>query len=582
MGEVSRARPLTLATLALLLAGLVCGVGPGKARGSTDPLPRVSFISAPGSSVLLHGIYPKVASPCVKPVQPLLHSRFPGTIEIGRDTDGSLFVIGVLTFEQYLEGIAEVPRTWPMAALKAQVVAARSYALANMAYPDATGDRLGYELCATTACQVYAGMRVGAGPYGDRWRRAVQETAGKVLLYKGKPADALYFSTSNGSTLGNDTVFGTDPLPYLRPVVERDDGASPLSHWQATLPYRDVGRFLKAAGVWGTEQVTSVSLSGSNVVVKGGGRTETLSVTDFRSHLDYWGPCLDPGQYPTAGLPQTVPSKWFTTSNTGSAVVLHGRGWGHGVGMVQYGAYGKALRGLSYSDILAAYYGGLRPKAYPEPSIIRIGIATGLQSVTVVPTGDVTMTGADPVSSPWLVTAGKHLRVRPGDNPPKYISRGKLLEAPAQARVGRTLAAKVSVPDLLVAKLVFRVPGQLEADVGTGSTVSPGTATLSGTVPDLPPGTYRLQAEWTNGTDIVRSGSLIVHVTGGTIPTPSASASVVPTTPPVTSGPVALAPTGSTRVGTVTMFLVAGVILLGLGALFLVRRRRASRARPAP
>jgi SpoIID/LytB domain protein len=563
-----------LLALALLLAGLVSGVAQRNAGAAAEPLPRVSFISAPGSSVLLHGIYPKVDSPCVKPVQPLLHSRFPGTVEIGRDTNGSLFVIGVLPFEQYLEGIAEVPRTWPIAALKAQVVAARSYALAHMAYPDSTGDRLGYDLCATTACQVYAGMRVGAGPYGDRWRRAVSETAGKVLLYKGKPADALYFSTSNGSTVGNDKVFGTAPLPYLRPVVEKDDGASPLSHWQATLPYHDVGRFLRAAGVWGSDKVTSVSLSGSNVVVKGGGRTETLSVTDFRSHLDYWGPCLDPGHYPTGGLPQTVPSKWFTTSNIGSAVVLNGRGWGHGVGMVQYGAYGKALRGLSYSDILAAYYGGLRPKAYAEPSIIRIGIATGLQSVTVVPTGDVTMTGADPVSSPWLVTAGRHLRVRPGDNPPKYISRGKLLEAPTQAKVGRTLTAKVSVPDLLVAKLVFRVPGQLEADVGTGATVSTGTATLSGTVPDLPPGTYRLQAEFTNGTDIVRTGSRMVHVTGGTIPTPRSSPSEVPTTPPLTSGPVALAPTGSSRIGSLVAILVAGVFLVGLGTLLLLRRRR--------
>jgi hypothetical protein len=109
VSEVSRVRPVTFLALAFLLAGLVCGVGPINARGATEPLPRVSFISAPGSSVLLHGIYPKVDSPCVKPAQPLLHSRFPGTVEIGRDTDGSLFVIGVLTVEQYLEGIAEVP-----------------------------------------------------------------------------------------------------------------------------------------------------------------------------------------------------------------------------------------------------------------------------------------------------------------------------------------------------------------------------------------------------------------------------------------------------------------------------------------
>src|SRR5439155_10329085 len=95
-----------------------------------------------------------VSSSCVAPIQPILHARYPGTIEIGMDTDGKLFVIGVLTFEDYLKGIAEVPRTWPLAALEAQVVAARSYALANLAYPDPTGSRLAYPLSAHDACQV--------------------------------------------------------------------------------------------------------------------------------------------------------------------------------------------------------------------------------------------------------------------------------------------------------------------------------------------------------------------------------------------------------------------------------------------
>src|SRR6266540_1455094 len=145
---------------------MAAGVDPAPrtAVAADQLLSHVSFVSAPDASMLVHGIYPKVDSPCVRPVQPLLHARFPGTVEVGRDTDGTLFVIGVLPFERYLEGIAEMPRTWPLEALKAQAVAARSYALANLTYPDPTGDRLGYDLCATTACQVYAGMRVSNGP----------------------------------------------------------------------------------------------------------------------------------------------------------------------------------------------------------------------------------------------------------------------------------------------------------------------------------------------------------------------------------------------------------------------------------
>jgi SpoIID/LytB domain protein len=548
----------------------------------------VSFVATPGSSVLVHGTYPKVVSPCVHTVQPILHSRFPGTVEIGRDTEGSLFVIGVLPFEQYLEGIAEVPRTWPMDALEAQVVAARSYALANLAYPDATGDRLGYDLCATTACQVYAGMRVGAGPYGDRWRRAVRATEGEVLLYKGRPADTLYFSTSNGSTVGNDKVFGTDPLPYLRPVKENDDGASPLSHWNASLPLSDVGRFLRAAGDWGSESVSSVSLSGSNVVVKGGGHSETLSVTDFRSALNYWAPCLDPGRYPgidTDGsqLPQAIPSKWFSTSKQGGSVVLTGRGWGHGVGMVQWGAYGKAVRGLSYQDILAAYYGGLRPKHYDEPSVIRIGIATGLKTVTIQPAGAVTVVGADAGPGPWLLTGDGRLKVRHGGRVPTYIARGSIVEAPDQTRVGRTIDVTASVPQLSVARLVFAAPGP-DVTVGDGVTVDPGVVSVSGKVPDLPPGNYKLQVELTNGTDIIRSRARNVMVTGGTVPSPSPSppATAAPSTSSSASGgPVALAPTGSSGTGVIVAAAVAGIVVASLGVLLLIRRRAARRQRHA-
>jgi SpoIID/LytB domain protein len=588
---VVRQRPLALLFLMVLSAGTAAGVDPAlrTAAAASQPPSHVGFVSAPDASVLIHGIYPKVDSPCVRPVQPLLHSRFPGTVEVGRDTDGTLFVIGVLPFERYLEGIAEMPRTWPLEALEAQAVAARSYALANLAYPDPTGDRLGYDLCATTACQVYAGMRVSNGPYGGRWRRAVRATAGQVLLYKGRPADTLYFSTSNGSTVGNDQVFGTDPLPYLRPVTENDDGASPLSHWQSRLDLGDVGRFLRAAGDWGGETVSSVSLSGSDVVVKGGGRTGTFLVSDFRSTINYWAPCLAPDHYPPvdagATLPQTIPSKWFTTSNQGGEVVLTGRGWGHGVGMVQWGAYGKALLGVSYSDILANYYGGLRPEDYQEPSVIKIGIATGLKSVTVEPTGEVTVAGASPGPAPWVVTGGSKLRVRHGGRVPRYISGGRILQAPGRARVGETITVTASVPQLSVASLVFAVHGP-DAQFGTAVTVDAGSATVSGAVPNLPPGTYRLQVVLTNGTDIVRSTGRMVRVTGGSLASPSPSRSIsAPHTGGFHSPPRALGPSGSkgsNRTVPIALGLLGAILAVALGTVLFVRLRRARPARPGP
>jgi len=68
-------------------------------------------------------------------------------------------------------------------------------------------------------------------------------------------------------------------------------------------------------------------------------------------------------------------------------VIVTGRGWGHGAGMVQWGAYGKARRGLPADEILASYYGGLHPKPYPEPGLIHVQVGSGLTSLGIVPSG---------------------------------------------------------------------------------------------------------------------------------------------------------------------------------------------------
>ena len=583
-----RAHPLLVLSFALALAAgasltaalsNVAGL-PGRPQPAlASELPRVQFVATPGSSVLLHGTYPRFSSTCVDPIQPILHARYPGTIEIGKDTDGTLFVIGVLPFEDYLKGIAEMPRMWPLAALQAQAVAARSYALANLAYPDPTGARLGYQLCATDACQVYRGLGVSDGPYGDQWVKAVDTTASQVLLYGSRPADTVYFSTSKGTTVGNDKVFGSAPLPYLRPVKENDDGASPLSHWAVTLPFGDLARFLRAGGHWSGGAISSVSQVGTNVVVSGGGASTTLTVTDFRSSLNYWGHCLDPAAYPTfsaSGIryPQTIPSKWFSTSKVGASVVLTGRGWGHGVGMVQWGAYGKALRGVSYQDILADYYGGLRPVTYSEPSEIRIGIATGLKTITVEGTGDVTVDSPNAGAGPWLVTGGKTLRVRQGAAPPSYITSGRIVTAPTHAASGRKVTVTASVPELSVARLVLRVPGP-DLEMQPGTTVQAGTVQVSGTVPDVPSGTYRIQLQLTDGVDIVRSAGRTVRV-AGVSPSPSPSPS--PTPPSPSPSGVALAPTGASPALPVAIS-AAAIVALSLG-LFILRRTRRRPAAP--
>jgi SpoIID/LytB domain protein len=577
-----RARALAL-TLALVSLGSVLVVTAGAAPAHAKELPRFRFVPEPGSSILVHGAYPVVPSPCRAPVQPVLHARFTGVVEVGKDARGRLFVINILPFEDYLKGIAEVPRTWPMEALKAQVVAARSYALAHLQRPGSEGARLGYQICATTACQVYLGLGIENGPYGSRWRQAVRETRGQVLLYQGRPADTLYSSTSNGRTLGNEKVFGSTPLPYLRSVAERDDGNSPVSRWRTAIAHQDVARFLRAAGEWPAKPVTSVTRKGDRIVVRGGGTSRSFSVTEFRIDINAWAHCIAPAIYPTVDsdgrLPQTIPSKWFTTSNVGKAVVLRGRGWGHGVGMVQWGAEGKARRGLSHRQILAHYYGGLVPQPFAGPETISVGVAVGLKSVVIEGTGEVSVEGRT-VPGPWRVTGGKRLRIRSASPPPRYISPARVIESPKRITAGRRMAVSVSLPQLSVARLVL-LQGRSQTPLGKPATYNAGLATLRAKVPRVPSGRYALEVVVSNGIDIVRTRVRAVRVRGATatpspspVVTPSASASPAPSS----RTPLAAAPSSGSSPGAAILVgaLVAAVAATGV-LLALLRRRHPRR-----
>jgi SpoIID/LytB domain protein len=338
-----------------------------------------------GGSLLVRGSYPHVESSCKRFHQPHLQARYPGLLTVKRASDGTLSLTVTLPFEQYLEGIAEMPPSWPIAALQAQAVAARSYALASTGWSGQEGERLDTPICATSSCQVYGGLPVGAAGPEKRWWRAVRQTRGEVLLYGGSPADTVYFSTSNGHTYGNEDVFGSSPLPYLRPVVERDDGASSVSRWSVTIRYDDLASFLARAGRWPDGvPISAATLAGDVVKVSGGGQTRSIGVGDFRDAVNAEAPCLEPGRYP-GSLPSTIPSIWLSMSSGANAVTVTGRGWGHGVGMVQWGAFGKARLGWSADRILAYYYGGLRPEPYPEPGLIHVRVADGLSTLRLTP-----------------------------------------------------------------------------------------------------------------------------------------------------------------------------------------------------
>jgi len=339
--------------------------------------------SEDGSSFLVRALYPKSQSECTHTHRGMFRARYPGAVSI-KSKDGLLSMTVTLPFERYLEGLAEVPSSWPASALEAQAIAARTYALAHLGWSGVAGAEVPQPICGTTDCQVYGGTPVPPVRTRQRWNDAVQRTAGEVLLFDGRPADTVYYSTSNGHTYGNDQVFGSAPLPYLRPVVERDDTASPTSNWRVPFRFTDLATFLNAGGVWPEGAgISSVQRNGSNVAISGPSRSETLDAGTFRDTINAWASCLMPGRYPTDQLPTTIPSIWYDATSTHAGAVVTGRGWGHGVGMVQWGAHGKAKHGWSADRILAYYYGGLAPTSYPEPGLIHVTVASGLESLSI-------------------------------------------------------------------------------------------------------------------------------------------------------------------------------------------------------
>ncbi len=249
-----------------------------------------------------------------------------------------------VALEDYLLGVlpGEMPERFGLEALKAQAVAARSYALAEYA-------QLG-RVYADTRSQVYAGRDAESALTS----RAVRETRGEVLLAPNKRVvKAFYCSTCGGLTAVGRTVFDDVPAGVMTaPVTCPDCRTSPNYSWQRRI---SAERICLAAEL-PVAPLESVRLSPGTlkdrtqtVTVRAGGREATLSATTFRERL-------------SAGRPKTeqLLSTLFIEQPRieGDELVVAGRGWGHGVGLCQYGAAGFAARGATYAAILGRYYPG--------------------------------------------------------------------------------------------------------------------------------------------------------------------------------------------------------------------------------
>ncbi|MGH8915591.1 MAG: SpoIID/LytB domain-containing protein, partial [Acidimicrobiia bacterium] len=376
--------------------------------------------------------------------------RYPGPFVISAQSDG-VAVVETMSLDTYLEGIREVPFSWDADALAAQAVAARTYlAWTLLGGRTRTGTRVGYDICATAACQVYAGVEAVLGADGDRWRAAVAETSGEILIHQGEPARAFYSSTTAGRTRNIEDIWpGSEPAPYLVGVPSTGE-ESPFVEWSWELPSYLMERLLRAAEVAGGR----VHAIANNTTENGQGPWTIDIVSDTGTvSLDTWSlrarineaASIMPDRLPASNdegrvYPTTILSPEYTirrevrvTHAGGDAVVMpfyivEGGGWGHLIGMSQFGAQAMAEAGSSYPEILAHYYGGLTPVPGDEflPDQVSVGLVVGAESVTVETDSffKVTLDGEelevpDPGAWSFAFEDGRLIVVPPPSGPPR-------------------------------------------------------------------------------------------------------------------------------------------------------------------
>lgn len=263
-----------------------------------------------------------------------------GRLEVHR-TPAGLAVINEVSLENYVVGTlgGEMIASWEPAALQAQAVACRSYALYQMARQ--RGKR--FDLGADVLSQRYLGIR---GESDSAWA-AVRATAGVIIGYDGRPALAAFHSASGGRTASASEVWGTS-IPYLRSVPVANEDDSPDTYWRVVISGQILGRALAQLG----HEIGAIQYAG---VAK---RSASERVDELRFRGTRGRATVTGRELRQALGGTTLKSTMFYVRWKKGEMIFAGSGNGHGVGMSQWGAQAMAQEGASYREILANFYPG--------------------------------------------------------------------------------------------------------------------------------------------------------------------------------------------------------------------------------
>tara|TARA_Y100001968_G_scaffold170830_1_gene156244 strand:+ start:36 stop:1253 length:1218 start_codon:yes stop_codon:yes gene_type:complete len=292
--------------------------------------------------------------------------RYAGELRVSLN-DQKLQIINYLRLEKYLKSVvgSEMPKEFPLAALQAQAIAARTYALKLL------GKNKLYDLHSTEASQVYLGLEAETA----KTSKAVRSTNSLALFYKNKLINAVFHSSSGGRTENSGQVWKYQ-LPYLKSVVDYDQNSNKY-RWTNKFTSSELDQIFPDLGGLNSIQIIKKSDTGRVLEIKLLGRNgiKNISGKSFRKKLELLSTKFDLGlkfdqinidntlnydnkiaeYFALKPLPQ-IPTDYF--------LLVTGYGAGHGVGMSQWGAKSMAQRGASYHKILKHYYTGVKIKNY--------------------------------------------------------------------------------------------------------------------------------------------------------------------------------------------------------------------------
>ncbi|QQS37648.1 MAG: SpoIID/LytB domain-containing protein [Ignavibacteriales bacterium] len=283
------------------------------------------------------------------------------------NSDDGIKIINVINIEDYLKGV--LPSEMPLGkgdinleALKAFSICARSYTLLKLEKASNV-----FDLYVDVRDQVYG----GADTEKQLSNRAVEETRGTVLFYDNKLATTFYHSTCGGKTENSVNVFTKGELPYLSGVGDGEPSycsISPRFKWKEVISRSELIKRFKNASV-----ISGENFELENIEIKSrfeSGRVSELSITLVENEEDQKTISLYGNNIRsvirTADNKSILFSNWFDVSIDGNDVVFSGRGYGHGVGMCQYGAINMSHQGKDFREIINHYFPGTVIEKYEE------------------------------------------------------------------------------------------------------------------------------------------------------------------------------------------------------------------------